>query len=445
MPSQSVPLLSVAAFSDASSLDALPFFLLGLRQQDLAPEAWELHWCHRGPAEGLQDLLQRFESQTGACLQQQLHCFPAETSMAEMLNPLYDQLQGQALLLLDSTFQPHNSLLKQHLDFQSAQAYSALGVGSSQFHPEQALTLLGLAVQQNQLLFNFYPIEQDYQLSYTATRFHNLSLPRKAWLPIEPGFQSLRFGGWDLGLRCWRAGLRPWPLPLARSCASTLYPLDSLVLNWQNDCQQDLASFLNKHPFPMPSLKLAWPQPDLQLPDLQTLKGLKNTLAQQQHRYCVPIEPGDKQDQFLQQWSQQLAVLWRGLALHSLHNQKPARLRWGFPFPWQGLQNPDPGSLWQVIAAHCPEAQSDLNKSSEPPPHQLAAIQCPEGPFDLRLRQFLALTDHLQPGCLMLMHGQQQPQMQRLAALIQQAYPWFALEQWHESILLCYLGSDAVA
>lgn len=456
-------------------LSQLPWLLLGLRQQALGPEHWSLLLLHCGSGEALEQALTEFRSRIRDRLQIETLVLAADTPPATALKAAQQKANGDYLLFLQPGYQPHRNLLEIHQRFHQQQDTAALAIGSSQFHPEQAMTRFAMASQLDQLLFNFFPMPVTEVLPYTACQFHNLSLPTSLLPELNPELASWHFCGWELGLKLWRQGWRLQGLHEARTCLVAPLDLDTALARWLQDARQDLAGFLQAHPFPIPGWELDWPQTQADLPEPAGLEQLHQSLRQSQYEISIPIERGDAVEQALQTWKTLLRQLWRGKALQLLLNdpRRPARQRSFYPLPWRqspaGVSlpaNPVPDAAlerWRsrhgaglaTLAARytgaCVETGAHPSFLSELGVPFLPLGQLPElvaalvlmtdGNFDALLRSFLLLDQHMPPRGLLAL-GPLTPSMRKLQRLILENYPWIELDRLEDTILLCKLGPE---
>ena len=468
--------------SDAR-LAQLPWLLLGLRQQSLEPEHWSLLIVHCGAEEALEQALAEFRGRIRERLAIQTLVLAPETTPGQALEAARPRFEDdQRLLFLQPGFQPQRNLLEIHRRFHQLQAGPAVATGSSQFHPEQALTRFAMAAQLDQLLFNFFPLPVQDVLPYTACHFHNLSLPASLLPQLSPQLQSWHFCGWELGLRLWRQGLRLQGLHEARSCLVTPVDLDLALNLWLSDVRQDLGSYLLAHPFPIPGWELDWPE-TAALPPAAALEQMNQQLYQRlrqgQSEISIPIERGDPVEQALQAWRVLLRQLWRGKALQVLaaDPRKPEQARPLCPLPWRQPdpalvlpENPQPtaaldhwrsrdGAALAALAARYPGACLETGER----PSFLSALGVPfvpwqeldatrlqqtelvflgEAPFDGLLRSFLQLEQLLPPRSLLVPGPLSLPAIAKLQRLILENYPWVELDRLGESAMLCRLGPD---
>lgn len=461
-------MLTVIVPTSDAQLNQLSWLLLGLRQQALEPSQWSLLLLHCGDAAALEAALAEFRARIRDRLTVQTLVLPASTTPAEALAAAEALIQDRLLLFLQPGYQPHRSLLEVHHRFHAGGG--EIAIGSSQFHPEQALTRFAMASQIDQLLFNFFPMPVSETLPYTSFQFHNLSLPQRLLPALAPRLRSWRFAGWDAGLRLWRRGLRAQALHEARTCLTAPLNLDTALAIWLSEAGSDLADFLELHPFPLPALELDWPAAAL---PVQALEQLHQQLRQTQAEISIPIERGDPVEQALQAWKQLLHELWRGKALALLPpdpEREPV-----YPLPWRQPEaaaqpvpaEPQPTPLrlrWRerhgagllALARRYPQATVETGEQpsflsaaglpwlplDQAVPAATRLVLLTEGPFDALLRRFLQLETELAPRSLLLL-GPLTPALQQLQRLILDHYAWIALERNEGFALLCKLGSEA--
>ncbi|PKL79686.1 MAG: hypothetical protein CVV27_01500 [Candidatus Melainabacteria bacterium HGW-Melainabacteria-1] len=388
---------------------------------------------------------------------------PPQATPGETLHALAQDSANpdELLVFLQPGFMPHRSLLELHQRFHQRAGGPAIGAGSNQFHPDQALSLFALASQQDQLLFNFFPLPLPARLGYPAFMLHNLSLPARCLPQGDPQWQSWRFCGWDLGLRLWQQGLRVSALHEARSSLTQGLDLDTALGQWLDACRQDLGRFLHKHPYPIPGWELDWPDPASQ-PDPRALQQQLAQLRAQQHSLCVPVERDDANDRALQAWRLQLRRHWRAAALQVLSNdpRRPELAQPLVPPPWrqapliEAASSPQFSALarWQCLDL---EACRQLAQRYYPAWHEvgpglLGGNPAPEaqpsllflldGPFDSLLRAFLAWEPQLPPRSLMVLAPLSAAPIRQLHQLIVEQYPWAELDRLAESAFLCRLA-----
>lgn len=473
-----IPLMRITVLVPTSdeSLSQLSWLLLGLRQQGLTPDQWSLLLLHRGTAAALDQALEHFRARIGQRLSIETLVLPAQTPPATALAAAKARIRAELVLFLQPGYQPHRALLEAHQRFHRQQDGPAIAAGSSQFHPEQALSHFAMACQMGQLLFNFFPLPVSGLLPYTSCRLHNLSMPLALLPELDPALNSWHFCGWDLGIRLWRQGHRLQGLADARSCLTAPLDLDTALTAWLADSGSDLGHFLRAHPFPIPGWELDWPRV---MVDSRTLAQLHQRLRQTQAEVSVPVERGDPVEQALQNWKLLLQVLWRGKALEQLQQdtRKPAAAGL-YPLPWQDPATNPPalpesqqstpaltrwreryGASLTALAAryqgHSLEigAQPSFLASLGLPWQPLDAAAVPaetelvfltEGSFDGLLRRFLQLETSLASGALLAI-GPLTPSTRRLRELILTNYAWIELDQREDLSLLCRLGPEVSA
>ena len=404
--------------------NALPYCLQGFCQQGIEDAAWEI--------------LAFAESTRGQELLLAERRLPLQsisaTCFSDFAQQALAQARGKYILFFEAHSQPHPDLLNEfHKALQKLTPRQGL-MGNTHVHPMQAMSLLALATQTEQLMFSFYPLQAPQSLPLAHWRWHNLCLPRVAFEKLSQAFEHPYFWGWHLAFQLWAQGWRLQGAIKARSCMLMALSLDSLLLPWQKACEQELCDFVRQHPYP-----LADTESGLQLwADVQSLSAHElETLNQSQQQICVPLEPDDEASQQLERWRQQLRRLWWSVPSEILAQQKDdslapvlKRLR----LAKRLLSRSDLSSMSQIQTVQRPEDCQNLG--------ELVALAPAVGQDLMAL--FLAVHAQLPAGAFLLLphydvQGETHALSLSLRQLIESHYPYVLLSPVSERPLLCRL------
>lgn len=296
------------------NLETLPFCLTGLRQQAVEEAELDVVILWNGT-----EVQRRILSEAGQIFPFRIvQCLPHPGKALEMI---LTEVQTERILFWDARFLPHRDLFVQHrLAYERAP--EAVTIGTNHLHPQQAMTLFALAAQQQQLLFNFFPVQvPESQFSHFA--LHNCSLPLALLSTLTFRMKSLPFLAWDLGLQLWQK--RAVFKLLSDASGAFLQPLTlSVALQaWQQACHQDLSHFLEHWSFLPPGLPPGLPTVSLQKASVYGERAEQQALIQAQNEICIPVEAGDAQDLRLAEYSRSLAQVWASEGLSQLNDLEP--------------------------------------------------------------------------------------------------------------------------
>lgn len=424
---------SVILHAPAGSEAALPHCLQGFCQQGLAPENWEI-WAYAESDSG-QMRLEREERLP-------LRTLPAD-SLLDFAQRAVERAQGRYVLFFDAHHQPHPEMLSAF-----RKAFASCGpqmglMGNTHVHPMQAMSVLAMATQSEQLLFSFYPLNAPHSLPLAHWRWHNLCLPREAFEGVTQRFNSPFFWGWHLAFQLWARGWRLQGAIKARACRLSALSLEEVFGPWRAACEQDLLDFVVQHPYP-----LADTESGMQLwTDVQPLASYEwEALQKSQLSICVPLEPDDEPSRQLAHWRQQLRRQWWGIPSQLLERERSEntpvalqealrrfRLATRLLGSSQGDRLPELRRISRL---------SEIGQIEDPTSLEAISL-APADPQDI-LPLFLKLHEQMRPGTLLVLPSQSATaQGDRLRQAVQQLlegnYPYVALSRSSARQIFCRL------